>query len=551
MLSYSLKCVTTQASHEMETPNNNNPSVEEQSEQVDDSLREDSLGHSFAEIGMQVGNGTVNRPTRTRKHVVDTAMMQDLGVELGASPNELGILVTVEDQLGEALPPGDYNEGIMATLLQGMTGDMPAQVEKLGPKDMLVVLQERAHCVTTAMALQRITKLGLQVVRVRTLIANPQKLYTIAADRNRHEDEREQLLRRAQRAELQHQEESARWQQAFREEQLRAKLLKESQTITSREPSREEVVKGSSDVGKCKPPKIGCFSGDDPVPKHEIAFDEWLFLIKDAQQRYSDEVVREAMLHSLRGNASRTVRHLGHSPTVDQVLSKLTRVYASKSSTDSLMQSFYRLKQGEGEKVQAFAMRLETAREELRQRDPDIKFDEGLNPLRARFFFGLHKSLRDSLRYLYDKFGADYEELLSAARTAEDEQKMNSPPSRGRSKQVKAKEEDVESIKAEMEELKASLKNLNKKPNKPRPQSRSTSRAAPNGPPIPRSSSESKGDTKEEEEKERPDPSTKDWRLKQQCFKCGGWGHFVRNCPSRLNYQRGGAPNQPTPPADQ
>ena len=32
-----------------------------------------------------------------------------------------------------------------------------------------------------------------------------------------------------------------------------------------------------------------------------------------------------------------------------------------------------------------------------------------------------------------------------------------------------------------------------------------------------------------------------------QCYRCGGWGHFSRNCPSPLNYPRGEATANKTP----
>ena len=34
-----------------------------------------------------------------------------------------------------------------------------------------------------------------------------------------------------------------------------------------------------------------------------------------------------------------------------------------------------------------------------------------------------------------------------------------------------------------------------------------------------------------------------------QCFKCKGWGHPRRLCPSRLNYTRGGMTREPPSPA--
>ena len=34
-----------------------------------------------------------------------------------------------------------------------------------------------------------------------------------------------------------------------------------------------------------------------------------------------------------------------------------------------------------------------------------------------------------------------------------------------------------------------------------------------------------------------------------QCFKCRGWGHPCRLCPSHLNYMRGGIAREPPSPA--
>ena len=56
-------------------------------------------------------------------------------------------------------------------------------------------------------------------------------------------------------------------------------------------------------------PKFSSFSGEDPAPKHEVAFVEWKFEVKCARRNntYSDQIITQAILKSLRPPAKKVL----------------------------------------------------------------------------------------------------------------------------------------------------------------------------------------------------------------------------------------------------
>ena len=86
-----------------------------------------------------------------------------------------------------------------------------------------------------------------------------------------------------------------------------------------------------------------------------------------------------------------------------------------------MMRRLFNISQNKGEQISSFATRLETAINSI-QRDHSGQLTQATiqNSLRDRFYQGLKKSLKESLRYLYAA-KVTYEEILTAARAAEAE----------------------------------------------------------------------------------------------------------------------------------
>ena len=112
---------------------------------------------------------------------------------------------------------------------------------------------------------------------------------------------------------------------------------------------------------------------------------------------------------------------------------------------------------------------------------------------RDRFFQGLKRSYRDSLRYLYDT-GAPYESILRAARKTEAEAEHNRTPEAAMVK-------GAEGASAEVLKELAYIKSI-------------ATRAW---------TSSQQGSVREEE--------TKPKSIKGPCYGCGGTGHVIKRVP--------------------
>ena len=167
--------------------------------------------------------------------------------------------------------------------------------------------------------------------------------------------------------------------------------------------------------------RIPTFSGSIPPGKKEATFAQWIHEVRDAQNQLPESTVRNWISRSLLGPPADAVRSLGPYVSVATILNKLETMHGAVAPFDVMMRKLFNIGQNKGESVTNFAIRVETILTNIQRDHPRQMTDASMKASRRdRFYQGLKKSYKESLRYLYDT-GAPYEAILRAARKAEAE----------------------------------------------------------------------------------------------------------------------------------
>ena len=142
------------------------------------------------------------------------------------------------------------------------------------------------------------------------------------------------------------------------------------------------------------------------------------------------------------------------------------------------------------------------------------------------------------MRYLYKKPGTTYEELMMSAKEAEAEWIDNKARVKSTIINEDPGKKEKDELKQRIEKLTESVKaaNLQAKPASPR------HKKSPRSPRTGRQNVNERG----------PEPTAAGPfhgnRRPLQCYKCGGWGHVARECPTAENLDwRGLMRADPTP----
>ena len=134
------------------------------------------------------------------------------------------------------------------------------------------------------------------------------------------------------------------------------------------------------------------------------------------KDHYLKLVVQESIVRSLKGAVADMARYMGPTASVSKILQKLTVIFGMVASFDVLMQKFYKVMQGNHEKVPSFTIRLEGTLNQIELKCPRwIANCEVPWHLRDHLFHRVQKHIRDSIWYLYSNPMTTYSELMVAA----------------------------------------------------------------------------------------------------------------------------------------
>ena len=133
------------------------------------------------------------------------------------------------------------------------------------------------------------------------------------------------------------------------------------------------------------------------MPKDEVSFEQWLFLVHGAMDYHCEEAMRSTIVRSVRGEARELMRFIGFRANLDTILIGIEEKCERGPSADKLQQEYYQFQQEKSERIQQFASRLETKNRKLEENFPG-RYDH--KQLKDRLCYGMHQHLRDSMRSL-------------------------------------------------------------------------------------------------------------------------------------------------------
>ena len=102
----------------------------------------------------------------------------------------------------------------------------------------------------------------------------------------------------------------------------------------------------------------------------EVLFKQWYHEVQCVKDHYLESVVRESIIHSLKGAAADMARYMGPTTSMVHILQKMTIIFGTVVSFDMLMQNFYKVTQSNHEMVPSFATRLEWTLNQIRLQCP-------------------------------------------------------------------------------------------------------------------------------------------------------------------------------------
>ena len=291
---------------------------------------------------------------------------------------------------------------------------------------------------------------------------------------------------------------------------------------------------------------IGKFSETEPVPNNKLTFDQWRIDVRSYQTSVPDHILLPVVRKSIIGKAQSVVRTLGPNYLVEDVIRCLAREYKGVASSDIIFKEFDQLKQERREKVQIFSIRLKDALTNLTSRFPErVLAKDHDKVLRDRFFYSIKAEMRNSIRHLYDNEKVTFGELLMKARRNEDEEVL----AKVTSKSVLVDAEIKNGLEEKVDKLLAVAKLSQYSIEKEKRDSGHTPKQTPTNS---RQNTPTKRDRDMRSNLQGLEANVSGPFLEglrpMQCFKCKGWGHPRRLCPSRLNYTQGGMTREPPSP---
>ncbi len=178
-------------------------------------------------------------------------------------------------------------------------------------------------------------------------------------------------------------------------------------------------------------PRISIFSGETPLPKGEVTFENWKFevrcLLRD--DTYPPTTLIQSIRKSLKGDASRLMFSLGEGATVSDILERFDGPYGTVDKPENLLQRFHQEQQSMNESLSSWGIRLEDLLQQAISRGSNFDGETKDAMLRNKFWTGLRNAhLKDATRHVFYS-SIDFMKLMQTVRIIEQEIASIQPPS--------------------------------------------------------------------------------------------------------------------------
>ena len=465
----------------------------------------------------------------------------------------LTILFKMLREDGRPLPVGSFTERSVARRVYNLTGVAVEWVTMVTPTDALIEFASGTLVVAIAQELHQIKEWEDILVWVTCLIGNKDYIMQLCREQAENEEQKRQREAEAERMREDQQEQHEKLSELIDKVNDHARLVGEMQqgnfAIPKESAPRISLLQGQSVAStgsapripsslhtptgvysnvnphhqqnhprkNTKNPDLPTFSGEIPTPKGEVEYDNFIFQLQMLRSSYTDDAIRNAIVASVRTHAKIAIRAIGYGSSLDAMIRQLENRFGLGETVDILGQQFHQLMQQPKERVGEFGGNLEYKFRLLQEKCPG-RFTE--DQLRDRLFHGMSDKLRDSVRFLYSQPGCDFNTLLKAAMTCENEA-VSRASTRAKSMQVDTSENTevaktgISSIREQLDQMNAILKGANFKNN--------------NG---------HKKRDKQDIRNKLKGPGTsaagpfRRGKKPVQCYHCNGWGHYKLQCPN-------------------
>ena len=99
--------------------------------------------------------------------------------------------------------------------------------------------------------------------------------------------------------------------------------------------------------------------GEEPVPSTEGSIDQWLFQVEGALATHTEEMVRSAVIESVRGAAHELLEFIGYGEERSVILRHIKEQFGQGPSKAKLQKEFFLMEQIKTESSNQFAGKVE------------------------------------------------------------------------------------------------------------------------------------------------------------------------------------------------